>query len=311
MESILANFSELPPIHRSAIDRFSQPLYSDIFGCLSADECHAQLSILISIVENKTIVGNIVKNGESLIRYACRYMSTRCVKLLLDHGADINDRDASVASLLFEACRNLKLDTMALLIKNGCDANETVDCGIDPERSLLSFACAFYDSTVVQCLIANGARVNDIDMNGCTPLIYAAYYGRSNILSTLLDNGSLIDISGLRAAIGEQQRQQWQRQMEFWQPSALYFAIESDSDDCVKLLIDNGADVDYCGSCVVPSLIHMACRLERLNMAILLINAGCYYDIQLLKNFEIIGQLFYYIDLHDSKKCYVKRASDY
>lgn len=64
-------------------------------------------------------------------------------------------------------------------------------------NSLLHFAVASNDKSIIELLLNAGAGVNDIRMDGYTPLHMAVESGDQEIIKILLDHGARLDIQDL------------------------------------------------------------------------------------------------------------------
>lgn len=99
---------------------------------------------------------------------------------------------------------------------------------------LLNHAVAHGDTAQVLELLANGANVNDKSefkkFYGWTPLMFASYYGYSDILRILLDHGANVNDKS------------WSKKFYGWTP--LMFAIDQEHTDILRILLNNGADAN-------------------------------------------------------------------
>jgi len=93
--------------------------------------------------------------------------------LLLKHGADVNARDASLATPLLYACGGkhtsdggIRLRTVSYLLSAGACVNIENNSGITP----LHWACSQGDTALVNILLEAGARADKGDVHGYTPV---------------------------------------------------------------------------------------------------------------------------------------------
>jgi ankyrin repeat protein len=163
--------------------------------------------------------------------------SSEIVRLMLTKGADVTAKDAQGNGALMLASQNGDVETMRLLIASGADVNaRDTFMGITP----LMNAVASNGVEAVRLLLSKGAIVNIANTiqpkmrNGLlaagkmTPLMWAAPWGSSEMLGSLLKAGAdanALDIRGM---------------------TALMLAVASETQDVevVKLLIKGGADVN-------------------------------------------------------------------
>ena len=83
------------------------------------------------------------------------------VKLLLEHGADVNIKDdVDRKTPLYNACYKNKLNIAKLLLKHGADVNIKDGYGLTP----LYNACYYNNIELIKLLLEHGAG-KDLDVN--------------------------------------------------------------------------------------------------------------------------------------------------
>lgn len=90
--------------------------------------------------------------GRTALMRACLLGQDRCVEVLLDAGAKINDQDEVGRSALMEACIAFKRDTIHLLLERNADVNLFDNNGV---TALMRAAYGGYPS-LVEKLLAYG-----------------------------------------------------------------------------------------------------------------------------------------------------------
>jgi len=128
------------------------------------------------------------------------------VQLLLDQGADVNQRNALHETALDVASTKGKLEVAKLLIKYGADVNCRDKEGWTP----LLDASRYGHCDIAELLLDNGADVNAKDQDLRTPLHLASWDRHSKIVSLLLERGADVHIrdidgrtpSGLASRLG-------------------------------------------------------------------------------------------------------------
>ena len=105
---------------------------------------------------------------------------------LLDHGADVNVRDAKGNPPLMVSVSRRDLAGVRLLLEHGAKVNAQDKLG----RSALMVAAAQGNAAMVRLLLANGATINSRDAQGFSPLLLAVCYDHAEVARALLQNGA-------------------------------------------------------------------------------------------------------------------------
>ncbi|KAF5562866.1 salicylate hydroxylase [Fusarium napiforme] len=182
------------------------------------------------------------------------------VKLLLDHGADVERCDGIGATPLQRAIDEQHADVVKVLLEHGADIHKRAEGSL----SVLSLAAARGQEHVVRMLLKAGA-----DINGCAsdqagpPLYYAAMANCHDILRLLLDSGADVNNRGpggqtaLILAVGrddgeyDEESTQTESEDERMLPEPTRFDDDGDDgidetlDDDLKtvvILLERGAD---------------------------------------------------------------------
>jgi len=162
--------------------------------------------------------------------------SSATVRLLLERGASLVERDNQESTPLHAATAANDLATIRLLLERGVNVNAADAVGMTP----LMNAAGNNNLKAVELLLARGASVNAVSKpqtqqsvkNGAialgnfTPLLLATTSGSPELVKTLLDAGAKIDASDVRHL------------------TPLMLAVATDHADprVVRLLIERGAD---------------------------------------------------------------------
>ncbi|KAF5984631.1 hypothetical protein FCOIX_2520 [Fusarium coicis] len=158
------------------------------------------------------------KDGKSALHWAFYYKQHSAIKLLVEHGADVNEKDPGGWTPLIQAIRGRNEDLVWLLIKKGAQVDQRDGKGWLP----LHYAIEFKSTNILWLLISNNANVklsdanvpsvldlalqkaeysiawllcqhgadtNEVDEKGMTRLHRACYSGLVNEVEFLLDNG--------------------------------------------------------------------------------------------------------------------------
>lgn len=154
------------------------------------------------------------KTGMSAVVIAAGSNTRDILALLLDHGANINERDLSGATALMRA-QNFP-DMIAFLLKRGADPNAAdssgrtplfqafdasainllLDAGANPNIRDKSGATAIhyaFNPATAQMLLRRGADPNVADKTGTTPLMKAVNQLNQGLVQVLLGHGARIN----------------------------------------------------------------------------------------------------------------------
>jgi hypothetical protein len=162
----------------------------------------------------------------SLLHANVHYGYVDGVRLLLDHGVDVNLQHKNYGTALYRACDNGREEIVKLLLDNGADFN--LQCG--QSGTSLYAACNYGYEKIVKLLLENGADANLQGGIYGTALNAACGYGYEKIVQLLLENGADVNLQG-----GGNHG------------TALNTACWHGHIKIVKLLLENGADVNLEG----------------------------------------------------------------
>ncbi|MDI6812191.1 MAG: ankyrin repeat domain-containing protein [Desulfitobacteriaceae bacterium] len=144
-------------------------------------------------------------------------------RLLAGRGADLNGREAKFGgTALIHAARNGHPEVVRMLLEKGANP-EIADT--KEGRTALLWAVRHNHSEVVRALLDRGARINAGDDNGRNALATACIYAKPETLNLLLERGG-----NEEEAAGDK--------------PLLMVAAAAGRTDNVRLLLDNGADIN-------------------------------------------------------------------
>jgi ankyrin repeat protein len=178
------------------------------------------------------------------------------VKLLLEHGSQINARDPDGYTPLHRACHSEDgLSVTRLLLEKGADVNAATYDGCTP----LSEACLYGCISLFGLLLEHGGDVNHVETNGRTVLHYACMRGKTaDIVRCILQRCDETLVGGTD---GEGH-------------TAMHMTVVSGCVETVQLLLQAGLDINQTND-TGAALLHLACkRLGRLQFVQWLVERG-------------------------------------
>ncbi|KAM7439076.1 Protein fem-1 B [Porites harrisoni] len=135
------------------------------------------------------------REGYSSLHYAAGNISDLCdvLDFLITNGADVNafTNDKFTPLIIASNCNNLNV--VNSLIKYGANIHLVDRCG----RTALHYSITVVDHdsvTVLRSLIKNGADVNALTNDNCSPLMMSSLSGSVNVVTILVENGANMDI---------------------------------------------------------------------------------------------------------------------
>ena len=192
--------------------------------------------------------------NETALVLAAQWNTIEIVNVLMEAGAKVSDR------ALLRAARNNTSEVIDALIKAGADINATE--GVMNCNTVLMNAAEENTPQVVETLIKAGANVNDVGSWGNTALMIAAEKNVPEVAEVLIKAGAEVNARGwdgwtplLWAAKGNKNPKMIHTLIEAGAEdvfdengdTALMIAIENNTTDVVKALIEAGSDVNHKG----------------------------------------------------------------
>ncbi len=123
------------------------------------------------MLNNGADVNDTLKDGRTPLIFTTYHGDTEALKLLLAKSPGVNIKDKSGMTALMYACKNNAGKAfIEILMKAGCDIHAKNNEG----KTALMYAVTSDEADSMRFLLDNGARINDRDNTGMTPLMHAA-----------------------------------------------------------------------------------------------------------------------------------------
>ncbi|NEU84160.1 ankyrin repeat domain-containing protein [Nostoc sp. UIC 10630] len=200
------------------------------------------ISTLNLLISRGAVVNGMSSYGESAIKVAAHIGRFDAVKLLLNAGA--NPEQLGWTELMHAIVFG-SLEQVLLLLEQGAD-QDVRDCW---HRTPWLLSIQMGELPKAKLLLAGGANHNDVGNCGKTPLMYAIENNRLEVLQWLI--AERFDIEAT----------------DDFSNTALIIAAEHGATDCVKILLEAGANPSRINNCD-DKAIKMATNKEIVRMLI-------------------------------------------
>lgn len=201
-----------------------------------------QFDAALQLVTNGVDVNQPSSDGTTALHWAAYHGNIEVARRLLRAEAAPDTRNDYGSSPMMEAATVANVDMLELLLDGGADV-ESVN--VEGQTALMAVARTG-NVEAARLLVKHGAEVNAAEgWGGQTALMWAAARKHPDMISFLLDKGAEVD----RRAIDRN----WERrvtseprvkEMQMGGFTALLYAVRENCLECVKRLLDAGADIN-------------------------------------------------------------------
>lgn len=168
--------------------------------------------------------------GDTALHVACQEGNLATVKLLLEHKASVNKKNKCDETALMMASKKGYLEIVKLLLEYKASVNKKNDCN---KTALMMVSEKGY-LEIAKLLLEHGADSNICAMYGWTALMDASRNGHVEIVRLLLENKPHYGI--IKSLFHNNKKNM--NESFFWAFNGKYIEI-------MELLLDHGADVNY------------------------------------------------------------------
>lgn len=210
-------------------------------------------------------------DGTTALHWAVANGDAELVARLVAAGADPNVANVYGATPMAEAAVSAGTEIIEALLEAGADPDAESEDG----QTSLMLVARTANVGAARLLLEHGANVNARErLFGQTALMWAASQRRPQMVALLLEHGAEVDA---RSRIHDWERQVSGEPRAQYRPSGgltpMLFAVREGCLDCVRLLLDAGADIDLPDPDGITPLI-MAVANMRFDIAAFLLDAG-------------------------------------
>ncbi|EHK16748.1 uncharacterized protein TRIVIDRAFT_162632 [Trichoderma virens Gv29-8] len=198
---------------------------ADHDGCtplhIATKSCSDQLLVVYYLLQNHVPLNKTLKDGHIVLSNVLSKGSIEVVRVLLEHGADVQAADSKGRKPLHHAAEHgIEIGILHILLDAGSDIGALSITGETP----LFRAVISNKADNLRLLIKRGGMVNECRKDGWMPLHIAAYCGHIESAVALLEGGASIN------------------QLAVCQATPLYLAQQENMVEMAKLLLKRGAD---------------------------------------------------------------------
>ncbi|KAJ3337372.1 phosphate system positive regulatory protein pho81 [Gonapodya sp. JEL0774] len=174
-------------------------------------------------VRDRGLLSAVEIHNRTPLHYVAMYGHVECARLLLAHGASLEEQDLDGSTPLVHAIAGGHVEVVKTFLDHGVNVEPAQESDPVP----LCLACAGGKKEIVRLLLEKGAKMNVADAEGLYPLHISARAGNAGICKLLIDRKA--DADSLDRYNG-------------WTP--LFYAASEGNREVVKTLLDAGVAID-------------------------------------------------------------------
>jgi ankyrin repeat protein/predicted DNA-binding WGR domain protein len=239
----LSPFKKVSVVKKVTNNYSVAPLHA---ACINPNTAHLE-----SLIAQCDDLGYADLENRRPIHYAAACTTADPLKVLLEHGANIQDVDKNKISPLMIAAMYDRVQTATLLIQKGAN----IHLKSKESKAAIHYAAMNNSLGVLEVLLNNGAQVDMAGTDRKTPMMFAAAMGHYECVELLMQHGGKVT------------------KKDKCKRTPLIFAIKNGQSRLASLLLKNGADFNEADSSKNTPL-HYACAYGWLECIDLLIMAG-------------------------------------
>lgn len=181
-----------------------------------------QVSVIRLLLEKGASVNDKDGDGNPTLMYAI-LIGDKCVlQMLLEKGANVEQKSKEGMTALIYAIILGRMDIVQLLMKKGANLEQKTETGV----TVLLSAIFKRRRDIIQLLVEKGVNIEEKSNRGMTPLMYTGSRGDIDIVQLLMEKGANL----------EQKNEKGR--------TALMCAVLHERIDTVQLLVQKGANLE-------------------------------------------------------------------
>ncbi|XP_011503576.1 PREDICTED: ankyrin-3-like [Ceratosolen solmsi marchali] len=232
-----ANVSERLPIQSSRLDnKYQVPYLHMALKCKDKD-------LIKLLLDHGANVNDVNNTGENSLHLALHTHDLTILELLLEKSCDLQAISTWGVTILNTAILRGNINAVSMILKAGADIKAQHHTGLTPMHFA---AMSDVDNTnIAELLLARGVPVDDGDKDLVKPLHLALEYNNKRMMYFLVKHGANINSKTESSLF------------------PLYLAVQFNHSSTVEFLLDKGAKINEVAEKYrLFSALHIACMME-------------------------------------------------